>query len=385
MKWSWQVARVAGIGIYIHITFLLLPIWIGIAHFSVRRSWGDALAGVGFILILFGIVVLHELGHAVTARRFGIGTRDITLLPIGGLARLERMPENPKQELLVALAGPAVNVCLAILVFAILGAGNQFSELTQIGMVGSDLLTSLFWVNVALAVFNMIPAFPMDGGRVLRSLLAMRFSYVRATNVAARIGQGIAFLFAFLGLSSLFFGGFGPLANPFLIFIGLFVWVGAAQEAGLVQVKSALGGVPVRQLMIKDFRTVTPQEPLARAVSHLLAGWQHDFPVLQEGYLVGLLTRTALVNGLAEHGPDALVGESMARDFPVIDPDETAENALIRLRTADSQTMLAVRDGVLFGVLTNQNVGEYLLIRSALHGDPFAGRLGMRLAESEAA
>jgi Zn-dependent protease/CBS domain-containing protein len=372
MKWSWRIGRVMGIGIYMHITFLLVPLWVGLSQFAMRRSWFDLAEGVGFVLVLFSIVVLHELGHAATARRFGIRTRDITLLPIGGVARLERIPEDPKQELLVALAGPAVNACLAVVFLALAGASSRFSDLTNVSVVGGDLLLILVWVNVVLILFNLIPAFPMDGGRVLRALLAMRLSYVRATTLAARVGQVIAFCFAGFGLASMFFGYAGPFSNPLLVFVGLFVWVGAAQEAGMVQIKSALGGVPVHRLMITRFQTVSPRDPLAKAAGYLVAGWQHDFPVVEEGRLVGLLTRTALVDGLAQRGSEASVADIMLLRFPTIGPDEAAEKALLQLRSGESQTLLAARDGELFGVLTSENVGEYLLIRAALDRQPLA-------------
>ena len=299
MRWSLRIGRVAGISIFVHATFLLLPLWIAFTQYSVRQSWIDAGTGVGFLLVLFGIIVLHELGHALTARRFGIQTRDITLLPVGGLARLERMPENPKHELLVALAGPAVNVCLALMLFAVLGTGSDLTALAQ-QSIGSQFLILLMWVNVALAVFNLIPAFPMDGGRVLRALLALRMPYARATNLAAGVGQTLALGFAFVGLSSIFFGHFGPVSDPFLVLIALFVWVGANQEAGLVRVKSAFGDVPVSELMITQFRTLAPEDSLGEAAEHLLGGWQRDFPVIEDGRIAGLLTGTALVHGLAQ-------------------------------------------------------------------------------------
>src|ERR1041385_6793486 len=189
MRWSWRLLTVAGIGIYVHVTFLLLLVWFGAAGYLARGNWMDALNGVVSILALFVIIVLHELGHAVAGRRFGIGARDITLLPIGGLARLERMPDDPKQELAVALAGPAVNVLLALLLFAGLSMGEQLVGAEQLARVGGNFFKSLMLANVVIAIFNLLPAFPMDGGRVLRALLATRMDYVRATRIAARIGQ----------------------------------------------------------------------------------------------------------------------------------------------------------------------------------------------------
>jgi Zn-dependent protease/predicted transcriptional regulator len=356
MKWSWRIARVAGIDVYLHATFLILLAWVGLSHYLARHSLGDAADGLLFISTLFGIVVLHELGHALAARRYGIRTRDITLLPIGGVARLERMPEDPRQELVVALAGPAVNVVLAILLLALLVPAAALRNFGDVQLVGGHFLSKLVWVNVALVVFNLIPAFPMDGGRVLRALLAMRMEYVRATEIAARIGQGLA----------LVFGAVGLFWNPFLIFIALFVWMGAAGEAGMVQMKSALGGIPIRQVMITDYQTLSPQDPLSRAVEHIMAGFQQDFPVVTNGQVIGMLTRTDLMTALAKQGLGAPVSEIMQREFQTADPAEMAETVFARLQACNCHSLPVVQNGQLVGILTAENVGEFLMIQSAL-------------------
>ncbi len=383
MRWSLRIARVAGISIFLHVTFVLLPLWIGFTYYSVRHRWSDAWFGVVLILVLFAIVVLHELAHALTAKRFGIRTRDITLLPIGGVARLERMPEDPRQELLIALAGPAVNAALAVLFFAVLRAGSALEQISQVALPDGEFVASLMWMNVALTVFNLIPAFPMDGGRVLRALLALRLSYVRATNLAAGVGQVIALVFGFVGLASIFFGHLGPVSNPFLLLIGVFVWIGASQEAGLVRMKSALGSVPVSQFMITEFRTLTPFETLAGAARHLLGGWQRDFPVLEGGRVVGLLTRAALVHGLAQRGQSALVSEAMVREVPWIEPGASSEHVLARMRAGSDETLLVLQEEHLSGIVTRDNVQEFLLIRAALKGETLHQNLAV--IEREAA
>src|SRR5690349_12287170 len=231
MKWSWKIGTVAGIGLNVHATFFLLVAWVGVTYW-IQAGSAAALEGVGFILALFACVVLHELGHALTARRFGVQTRYIVLLPIGGVAGLERMPRNPRQELLVALAGPAVNVALAILLFL---AVRLTGPLPTPSVYDFDVLSSVrgfvyqfVFVNVVLALFNMLPAFPMDGGRVLRALLAMRMSsYARATGIAAWIGRLLALL---LGAAGVY-----EFRNPFWVLIALFVWIAARSEAAAVQ------------------------------------------------------------------------------------------------------------------------------------------------------
>jgi Zn-dependent protease len=360
MKWSWRIGRIAGIDLYVHVTFLILVGWVALSHYLARRSAADALTGVVFILCLFGIVVLHELGHALTARRFGIPTRDITLLPIGGVARLERMPEDPKQELLVALAGPAVNVVLAGILFVVLELGGGLVAYGEVIQVGGSFLNQLLWVNVSLAVFNLLPAFPMDGGRVLRALLAMRTDYLRATQIAAGVGQALAVVFGFVGLFT----------NPFLVFIALFVWLGAAGEASMVQMRSALGGIPVQKAMITDFRVLAPHDPLGRAVDHVLAGFQQDFPVLEEGRVVGVLTRSDLLSALARRGQEAPVGEVMQRDIETAGPLEMLEGVLGRLQRRRSHTLPVVRNGELVGLVTPENLGELLMVKEALRKAP---------------
>jgi Zn-dependent protease/CBS domain-containing protein len=358
MGWSWRIGRIAGIDVYMHPTFLLLLLWVALAHFFAHNDLAEALYGVGFVLALFGIVVLHELGHALTARRYGIRTRDITLLPIGGVARLERIPENPWQELAVAVAGPAVNVVMAggIYLGLVLAQGLSLSPVHSVFRVGGGFMEQLLWVNLALVGFNMVPAFPMDGGRVLRALLAMRLDYVRATQLAAWIGQGFALVFGLLGL---FF-------NPFLIFIAVFVWIAGAQEAGVVFMRSALGDIPVMRAAITDFRALGPDDRLSQAVEHLLGGFQQDFPVVEDGRLVGVLTRNDLAAALGRSGPETRVGDVMQRHFITADPREMLQTAFARLQDGHCRTLPVVKDGHLLGLLTADNLAEVLMIQQAL-------------------
>jgi Zn-dependent protease len=360
MKWSWKIGEFAGIGVYMHATFLLLLGWVAFVHWQDGQNLGAVISGLAFVLAIFVCVVAHEYGHALTARRYGIRTREITLLPIGGVARLERMPDDPRQELWVALAGPAVNVVIAGVLLAWLLATGGLVPLAQVGVERGSFLERLMIVNLFLAGFNMLPAFPMDGGRVLRAVLARRMEYTRATQTAANVGQGMAFLFGFAGL-------FG---NPMLLFIALFVWIGAAQESTAVQLKSALGGIPVARAMLTDFRTLEPGDSLARAAELILAGSQHDFPVTDSGRLMGVLTRADLMGALSTQNMQRPVAEVMQREFQIADSSDMLEAAMARLQACACRTLPVVHEGRLVGLVTMDNIGEFVLIHAALTGKP---------------
>jgi Zn-dependent protease/CBS domain-containing protein len=354
MKWSWKIGSVAGIPIYVHSTFVLILLWV--AWTSAGEGLFATLVGLAFILTLFACVVLHELGHALTAGHYGIKTRDITLLPIGGVARLEKMPEDPRQEFWVAVAGPAVNVVIALMLFLVLLVEGKYQTSISMSLTTGSFLERIMVINLVLVLFNMLPAFPMDGGRVLRAVLAMRISYAKATQVAATIGQGMALLFALVGLRY----------NAFLVFIALFVWIGASQEAGIVQMRSALSGIPVAHAMITEFHVVAPDEPLSRAVSLTLTTAQKDFPVVEMSGVVGVLTQAELFRALAQDGQGILVGSIMDRDFETADSFEMLEPVLQRLQASQCSTIPVLRGGSLVGIVTTDNIGELLSIQSAM-------------------
>jgi Zn-dependent protease/predicted transcriptional regulator len=357
MKWQWKLGRFLGIDVYIHATFVLLIGWVGYSHWLEHRSLAEVMNGVLFILALFLCVILHEYGHALTARKYGIKTRDITLYPIGGVARLERMPDRPVEELWVALMGPAVNVVIAAGLFAYLFFTRSLVPMNELSIASGSFLERLMAVNISLVLFNLIPAFPMDGGRVLRALLAMRLEYVRATQIAANIGQGFAFLLGFIGLFS----------NPFLVFIAFFVWIGASQEAGMVQMRNSISGIPVTRAMLTDFKTLTPDDKLAQVVALVLAGSQHDFPVVDAtGKVAGILDRDSFIKALTQHGQSAPVMDFVRRDLPEVDSHEMIELVLMRLQEANLKTLPVTHAGQLVGLITAENITEYLMIRSAL-------------------
>jgi Zn-dependent protease/predicted transcriptional regulator len=302
-------------------------------------------------------VIVHEFGHALAARHFGIPTRDITLLPIGGVSSLERIPDDPRQEFWVAIAGPAVSVAIAAALLLLMLATGAAGYLKQIGPWGSvPFLEQLMLANIILAVFNLLPAFPMDGGRIFRSLLARRTGYSKATRIAANVGQGMALMFALLAL-------FG---NPFLLLIALFIWFGAGQEAALAQIKSALSGLPVSVVTVTDFTAISSSDTLARPLALMLHGTQQDFPVIDAGRLVGILTRRELLSGLAKSGSDCLVSEVMRTQYPIISSSEMLEAAAEKLRNPDCRVLPVMDAGRLVGLFTVENLGEFVMIQSAL-------------------
>ncbi|NBC18475.1 MAG: CBS domain-containing protein [Bacteroidetes bacterium] len=358
-----KIGSAAGIGIYLHWTFWLLIVGIFAFYLYQGSTVTAAVIGVGLVLAIFVCVVLHELGHALTARRYDVPTRDITIYPIGGVARLQRIPEEPLKEFWIAVAGPAVNVVIAgILGALILATGDTLMPRAFIGSEemtsGGSIWATLMWINVALVGFNLLPAFPMDGGRVLRALLATQMDYARATQLAANVGQGMAVLFGLLGLI---------IFNPILIFIAVFVFFGARQESQQAMMRSLTRGVPVRQAMLTRFAKLHPDDTLDDAIEELLAGSDQDFPVVEDGHIIGVLTRKQMMQALSEQGRDARIGDIVEEgNCAVVEDTTMLREAFERVQSAACNTLPVVRQGELVGLLTLENVGELMMISSAL-------------------
>ncbi len=357
MGWSLNIGSVAGTAIRIHVTFVLFLAWFfGVSYIAGGPQ--EAWIGLIFLLLLFFCVLLHEFGHIFTARAFGVATPDVILLPIGGVSRLERIPEQPSEEFLIAIAGPLVNVAIAALLVLVGGATLELNHLVTLESTSTSLIDRLAAVNVFLAVFNLIPAFPMDGGRVLRALLASRFGYVRATELAAASGQWVAFLLGFLGL-------FG---NPLLIFIAIFVYLAASSEAHLVAIRAMSQGVPVTTAMMTQFATLTPDEHVDAAVETLLRTSQSEFPVVDGASRpIGVLGRNDLIRALKERGPDAKVGDAMTTPIPTLGHRHCLDEAF-RLLQEKSAPAIAIVDaaGALIGLVTSETIGEMLMVHRAM-------------------
>jgi Zn-dependent protease/CBS domain-containing protein len=348
-RWSWTIGRIAGIDIQVHATFLLLLVWIAYVQYQSIGTAAAAISGVVFVLAVFGSVVLHELGHALTAAHFGVKTRGILLWPLGGVAQLEQIPDEPREELLIAVAGPAVTVVIAVILYLVLRFTGVQVDYHNAFAGNGTFLERLFWINLVLAAFNLLPAFPMDGGRILRALIAMRIDHGRATTIAAGIGQAFALAF---GLYGLFVSG-----NIWLVFIAFFVWIAAASEARASRFKSVLDGIPVSRVMITNVETLSPTDPLSVAVDHVVAGFQHDFPVIENGKVVGILTRSVLMRAVAQGRSGITVGDIMERSFVAAAPNDMLDAALTRLQQCACQTLPVLRDGQLAGVLTLESIG----------------------------
>ncbi len=360
MSWSITLFRIKGIDIKIHATFALVFVWAAY-YWGTNADGGleGALFGVGATLLLFAAVVMHELAHSLEAMRFGIRVYDITLFPIGGVARMEEMPSNPWQELRIAFSGPLSNIVLAALLGGIgwlLDWRSVISLNDLYDSVGettwSGMLAYLTMANLLLALFNLLPAFPLDGGRVFRALLATQMDYARATQIAVFIGQGMALLLGFLGFTT---------GSWSLILISIFIWFAGAQEAKQVEVKRVLRGVTAGQAMTLQPRSLAPHDSLAHAADLLLSTAQTAFPVqsLNSGRLVGLLGVDDLLKGLRSHPPTTAVSEVMQTDTPTTTPTEPIVEALQRMTSSGAKAMVALdADGAVVGLLTIEGVIE---------------------------
>jgi Zn-dependent protease/CBS domain-containing protein len=356
MRWSLNIGTIAGTAVRVHITFLLFLVWIFAANYA-SGGPGAAWTGLLFMVLLFACVLAHEFGHIFTARAFGVATPDVTLLPIGGVARLERIPEEPRQEFLIAIAGPAVNVVIGLALMLLAGAHLDAGVLGGVDDAHISMLDRLANVNLFLAVFNMIPAFPMDGGRVLRALLAIRLGHTRATEAAAAIGQGVAFLLGFIGL----------FYNPLLIFIAVFVYLAASSEAHMVAMRAMAHGVPVTNAMMTQLARLTPQAHVEEAVQTLLRTSQSEFPVVDAaGKPVGLLGRGDLIRAVKQLGPDARVADVMSTKVPTVSHRRCLDEALRLLQEKSAPAVAVVdADGRLIGLVTPETIGEMLMLHQA--------------------
>jgi Zn-dependent protease/predicted transcriptional regulator len=357
MNWSFSLGRVKGIDIRVHATFVLVLIWAAF-YWGVLLDGGrhGAIFGVVATLLLFACVLLHELAHSLVAQRYGIRTRSITLLPIGGVASLERIPQQPAQEIRISAAGPLVNLAIAAVLIGIGAILNATSLVTPAHLLDDlrdaewgGLLPYLIAANLSLAIFNLLPAFPLDGGRIFRALLATRLDYRRATEIAVAVGKVLALGFGLVGIFS---------TDVFLILIAVFIWYGADAEGRQVTTRSVFGDVTVGQAMSRRPAVLAQGDPLAHAVELTLTTSQADFPVVgPHGGIVGLLTADDLLRALRDQ-PATTVGAVMRRDFPRAVATEPLADAQQRVAASRVNALPVVDGDHLAGLLTAADIGE---------------------------
>lgn len=333
---SFKLFSVSGIDVRIHFTFPIILLWAAWQFGAMTGSLSGALFGVIAFILLFVLVTLHELGHSFAARRYGIAVQQIVLSPIGGVAQLKRMPDNPWQEFVIAVAGPAVNVIIAVFMTAVavvfgFSVGDLLAGLGRIeGLALGALFSYVFVYNIFLAAFNLLPAFPMDGGRVLRALLAMRLDYARATRIAANIGRALAVAFGIWGLLN---GGF------FQILIAIFIYTAASQEARYAEVRSALRQYTVQQVYQPNIMRVDTGYTLQQVANLTLYGGQRDFPVLSGDQLLGWIDGPTLQQALRTRPGYEPVTAVMRRDVQPLLAEDDLFMALLRLQEENQESL----------------------------------------------
>jgi Zn-dependent protease/predicted transcriptional regulator len=360
MKGSFKLGNITGIGVFIHWTFSILIAYIIFSSYHAGHDTGRIGWIILFVLSIFVIVFLHELGHALAAKRYGIKTSDITILPIGGVARLEKMPEKPMQEFVVAIAGPAVNIAIAGIIgfFITIPPANELQLQLTGGVNGTNFFLNFFVVNLFLSVFNLIPAFPMDGGRVLRALLSLKFQRHTATLVAARIGQILALGFIFIGFSS----------NPFLIFIGLFIILGAQGEVEMTKSGFIIKGIMVKDILMKNYETIEENDTIETAVNKLLNGQSKTFVVTSDKHPIGSIGRDEIIIALSNSGKQTIVGAVASREPARLNANQLLEEVYPLLISKKDSLAFVYENKQIIGVLDLENIMEYIMVKEAITG-----------------
>jgi len=352
MKWSIRIGSILGIPVKVHLTFLLLLVLVYFVGPSFLGLGG--FLGVVFVLLVFASVVFHELSHAMVARHYGIQVTDITLLPIGGVARMATLPQEPRQEILISVAGPIASIVLGFSLWFLADLFGSPVTISDLSVKG-NLLAQLSAVNFVLAAFNLLPAFPMDGGRVLRGILALYISPLKATRIAVGIGQGFAIALFFLGIFA---------SNIFMILIALFVYLGAEAEERQLGIMLSLGRATADSAMIRDLIALTPGQTVGQAAERYAHGFQSDFPVLDGHRLVGLVTRDLLVESLHKQGPGVQVERVMTTDFPTAAPQTPLIEVLEKMQATESKVVPILSAGELRGLITLEQIGRYNMLCS---------------------
>lgn len=363
MGWSFKIARVRGIDIKVHATFFLILVFGALqwAGSTPSNPMEGALFGVVLMILLFTCVTLHELGHSVMAQAFGINVREIVLLPLGGVALIAKMPEKPVQELLIAVAGPLVNVAIAIILFIITGGiGIDLMNLQSmlVALREPSLTTLLVWLlfaNVALVIFNLIPAFPLDGGRILRAILAMGLGYPQATRIASIIGQVAAVLLGIWGIAT---------GQLLLTLIALFIFFSAGQERGIAESKTVLTTLRVGDAYNKHALSLQIGDRVSTVVDYILTSYQPDFAVLQGNNIIGIVTRNDVLQTLASDGTDRYVTEIMQREFLRVDANKSLDEVREILSENGARLAAVFDESRYLGLVSVEDISEAFIVLS---------------------
>ncbi len=357
MKFSLYLGKYSGIKVFIHWTFSLLLAWIILSNMRSGTPWVDTGWTLIFVLLIFVCVILHEFGHALTAQRYGIQTRDIILLPIGGLARLEKLPEEPRQELKVAIAGPLVNIALFFLLAVLISfTGFDVNLLEEPKLNGNSIWLFLASANLFLALFNLLPAFPMDGGRVLRALLSTRMPRTKATEIAGGIGQVMAIAFVFFGLFT----------NPVLVLIGIFIFLGAQTEVNQTKQQSFMEGYRVGDVLMRKFPILAFDAPLQKAIDKLLDGQATHFVVVKEDSPIGTLSREGIVRGLQQGSPESSIEKTFDTKPLKLEVSSPLQEAFKKMASENKKVALVYEANHFLGIVDQENISEFIMVKNAL-------------------
>ena len=352
---SLKLFSLRGIDVRLHFTFPLILLWAAFQFGATGGNVSSALFGVVVISLLFVLVTLHEFGHSFAAMHYGVPVKQIVLSPIGGVAQLQRIPDNPVQEFVISIAGPAVNFVIAVvmaLFIPLLGLGVTDFVTALSGTAGltiTAVFAYIFTYNIFLALFNLIPAFPLDGGRVFRSLLAMKLDYGQATNIAAAVGKALAVMMGLYGLSN---GGI------FMVFIAIFIFTSAGQEAKMVKHRVSLKGFTVHDVYSTSAYTLTPYHRLDQAVQLMMMSGQSSFPVVNNDTLEGFITRRDLSAAMKNRGGHTWANMIMRQDIAPLSPSLPLEEAQKRMMVEELDALPVVENGLYLGLLTHWNMNQ---------------------------
>jgi len=347
VRGSFKIAQVAGISINVHVTFLLLLIVFGRFFF--------------FVLAVFFFVTLHELAHSLVAKKFGINVKEITLLPIGGIASMAKMPEKPYQEFFISIAGPLTNIAVVVIFYfplrTLFGSDVFFGALGSFftGYMPADfkygfVICQIYWVNLILAIFNLLPAFPMDGGRILRSLLAQRLGFRKATKIAVNFGHIFAILFGYIGLMH---------GRIILLIIAVFIYMAASSEGVHVDVRAVLRKFRVKDILPTNFLTLAPDANLAKVLELIFHSHQEDFPVIgPSDRMLGFVTRQDVVNGIHQYGVNGLVSSCMRQEIPSVRDQETLYDVQNIMQERSVKALPVTKGGKVVGIVTTEDISR---------------------------